>query len=680
MLTVLAVTRLGFRPDTVAVAGGQDSIVVYLRAAPVRLAALEVESERTSARARFEDLAQLSTMSLSAPEIKRAPALLEPDLFRVIQMLPGIVSRNDYSTGYNVRGGESDQNLVQVDGIPVFNPSHLVGLFSTFDPDAIGQADFLTGGFPAGYSGRLSSVLDVALRPGNSREVRASSLVSLLSSKVLLEGPLPGSASFLVSARRTYLDAVVSAFTDEVLPYYFTDLLGKVQARTAGQGTLSFTGYWGRDDLRMTLVEETDTRDPIDLAWHWGNRLLGATWRRPVGAGQFEIRAGYSDFTTTLGLFPGIVQWNNTARLVTAGTALDIRLAATHAIRIGAGLERYGMDNDIRSPAFGTVLMSADYAPTVWSLFADEQWSPFEAVVLRPGVRLEHVPESGFTGLSPRVAAKVFLNRNVAVTASAGRYYQPIHSIRDQEMPVTVYEVWIGADSVVPVARSDHMVLGLESWVGRHEQVTLEGYRKSFSGLVAPNRGQDLRRPGDEFLPASGHAWGVDLLFRRHAGAVRGWLAYTYAHAWRTSEGITYPAAHDRRHTLNIVVELPGVFGGSMALRWGYGSPLPYTGFVGEWFHRRYNVTDHVFESMVREVLAGPRNGERYPPYSRLDLGMRWSFRTLGATWEPYLQFVNLYNRRNVFLYFFDYGNSPPTRTGLSQLPFLPALGVEIRL
>ena len=144
------------------------------------------------------------------------------------------------------------------------------------------------------------------------------------------------------------------------------------------------------------------------------------------------------------------------------------------------------------------------------------------------------------------------------------------------------------------------------------------------------------------------------------------------------SQGATYPPAQDRRHTLNVVLELPGPWHSQMAVRWGYGSPLPYTGFLGEWDHGRYSAIDGTFNAGEGEPIGGPINGERYPPYTRLDLGFRWTWHRWGAVWNPYFQIVNLYNRRNVFLYFFDYGVTPPTRTGVSQLPFLPSFGMEV--
>lgn len=669
-----------FRADTVFLPFNRDTLTLYLPRLVLQLAPIEVRGERVEARVRFEQIAQPSVITISGEEMRgAAPVLFEPDVIRTVQLLPGTVAKNDYSIGYNVRGGESDQNLVLLDGVTVFNPSHLGGLFSTFDADAIGQTDFLTGGFPAGYSGRLSSVLDIGVRPGDANRVHGSTQVSLLSSKLLLEGPLPGRASWLASLRRTYLDAVVSAFTKEVLPYYFTDGLAKLYLPTGEDGFISLTGYWGRDALDFPLVDSSESRDRVDLVFNWGNAILGLAARQPLGAARVEMHAAVSDFSSQLGLLPNLARFDNGARVWTGGMAVEPSLGPQHTSRLGAGVERYSMRYDISSPTLNTNFLSARYSPTVWSAYVDEQWMPAEWLRLRPGIRVEHVPEASFTGVSPRIAYKVFLTRDFALTGSAGRYFQPVNSIRDQELPITIYEFWIGADQYVPVARSDHLVLGVEGWLDPTLQFTVEGYRKTFANLVTPNRAQDLRRQGDEFIPATGDAWGFDVLLRRHLGTVKGWIAYSFTKAKREAQGITYPPAHDRRHTLNVVVQAPGPLGSDLSLRWGLGSPLPYTGFLGQWDRRFYDATNHQFADRMEEHVPGPINGERYPPYSRLDLGLRWSFKKLGATWEPYLQAVNLYNRRNVFFYFFDYGNAPPTRTGVSQLPVLPTFGLEVR-
>jgi hypothetical protein len=669
-----------FRPDTAWLPPNRDTVTLYLPRLVLQLAPVEVRGEQIESRARFEQIAQPSVISISGEEMRTAvPMLFEPDVIRTVQLLPGTVAKNDYSIGYNVRGGESDQNLVLLDGVTVFNPSHLGGLFSTFDADAIGQTKFLTGGFPAGYSGRLSSVLDIGVRSGDANRVHGSTQVSLLSSKLLLEGPLPGRASWLGSLRRTYLDAVVSAFTNEILPYYFTDGLAKLHVPTGRDGYVSLTGYWGRDALDFNLVDSSESRDRVDLVFNWGNAILGLAARQPLGAGYVEARAAVSDFSSTLGLLPNFARFDNGARAWTGSVAIEPWLGDRHAARFGMGVERYRMHYGVSSPALNTTLFTTGYGPTVWSAYADEQWTPAEWLMIRPGIRLEHVPQAGFTGVSPRIAYKAFLMPNLALTGSAGRYFQPVHSIRDQELPITIYEFWIGADQYIPVARSDHLVFGVEGWLDPALQFTVEGYRKTFTNLVTPNRAQDLRRQGDEFIPATGNAWGVDALLRRHLGVVTGWIAYSFTKAKREAQGVTYPPAHDRRHTLNVVLQAPGPLGSDLSLRWGYGSPLPYTGFLGQWDHRFYDATSHQFVDVLEEPISGPLNGERYPPYSRLDLGLRWSFHKFGATWQPYFQAANLYNRTNVFFYFFDYGDAPPTRTGVSQLPILPTFGLEVR-
>jgi hypothetical protein len=667
-----------FVPDTLSLGLTQDTVTVYLRNIVIQLAPVEVQGEALVARRRFESIAQPSMITISPEEIRAAPTLLEPDVIRAVQLLPGTVARNDYSIGYNVRGGETDQNLVTLDGIPVFNPSHLAGLFSTFDADAVDHADFLTGGFPASYSGRLSSVLDIAVKDGDTTKLRGDGQVSLLSSKLLLQGPLPGGASLLGSVRRTYLDAVVSAFTSEVLPYYFTDALGKLHQPLGPHRSLDITGYWGKDALNMELVSATATRAAVNLAFDWGNRVLGATYRDTLAGVPLMARGGLSEFSTTLGLLPSLARFDNSASLRTAALAVTPPTWSDNALELGGSVESYTMDYAVESPALQTTLLDAHYRPTDWAAYFDDQWSPTSWLRLRPGLRVEHVPAAHFTGFAPRVAYKIFLSENVALTGSAGRYFQAVHSIRDQQFPITIYEFWIGADSTVPVARADHLVVGLEAWPTRALQLTVEGYRKTFDNLVTPDRTQDLREGGLKVLPVSGDAWGVDVLLRRHVGKVRGWIAYSFTKATRLLQGVTYPPAQDRRHTLNVVLETRGPWDSDMGVRWGYGSPLPYTGFLGEWSHRSYSAIDGTFDEGEDEPIGGPINGQRYPPYTRLDVGLRWTWHRWGAVWNPYLQVVNLYNRRNVFLYFFDYGVTPPTRTGVSQLPLLPSFGMEV--
>lgn len=671
--------RIGLRPDSVSVPPDRESIVAYLQSAPFEMAPITATAAPV-ARERFETMAQTSTVTIDREVIRNAPGFIEADLIRTIQLLPGTIALNDYTIGYHTRGGEADQNLIQLDGVAVFNPSHLGGLFSTFDDAAVSEVTYLTGGFPAGYGGRLSSVLDVGVRNGSATGMGAHGQISLIATKLLVEGPLGrGGVTYLVAGRRTYADKVIGALTEETLPYYFADGVGKIAVPLASGGAVSLTGYWGRDVLDWEWIEATEDRDAVDLEVNWGNALLGLNVEHLVGErARFDFHAGISTFSTNIGLEPGLVGISNQARMLSARASLTTPLGAHHEVRLGGGVESYRMRYDFSSETLDSRFLSAAYRPRIWSAFVDDQWMPFGRLMLRPGVRLELIEGADFLAVSPRINAKLFLTQDFALTGSAGRYYQALHSLRDHNVPWSVFDFWIGADSVTPVARSDHLVGGFEKWFGGYVTLTVEGYRKTFDNLIAFDPADDFAVQGDEYRTVYGDAWGVDMLLRKYAGGLRGWIAYSYARASRILDDQEYPPAHDRRHNLNVVLQTNGPLGSDMGVRWGFGTPLPYTPFTGAWRHREYNARRHSFAGYNEEVLASPDlNSARFPAYSRLDVSFRWTAGIWGGTLSPYLQFVNVLNRRNVFLYAFDFDDPPPTRTTVTQLPLIPSFGVE---
>jgi hypothetical protein len=293
-------------------------------------------------------------------------------------------------------------------------------------------------------------------------------------------------------------------------------------------------------------------------------------------------------------------------------------------------------------------------------------------------VRLEYVEGPGTLNWAPRVGIKSFLTDNFALTGSVGRYHQAIHSLRDQNVSWNIFDFWIGADSATPVASSDHLVLGFETWFGDAVSLKVEGYRKTFDDIVDFNLREDPRVNGDEIVPMSGDAWGGDLLLQKHSGRLTGWISYGLAKVTRNAHGQEFAAVHDRRHTLNVVLQTPGPLGSDFSVRWGYGSPLPYTPFIGEWHHRFYYATDHSLDDYEREPIASPvLNSGRYPYYNRFDISFRWEKHKWGGILRPYLQLVNATNKKNVFLYTYDFTTTPATRSSLSQLPLLPTIGLE---
>ena len=679
----LEVRRIGYRTTTVPVTvreGATASVTVRLEPEPITVAGITAVA-RAPERARFEDEVQTSTHTLGIREIARVPALAESDLLRTVQLLPGVVARNDYSVGLNVRGGDADQNLVLLDGQVVFNPFHLGGVVSTFADDAVEGLDFLSGGFPARYGGRLSSVLEVNERSGTTTGLHGSTSVSMLATKLHFEGPLPGGrGSWLVAGRRTYADQLIAAFSSAAFPYHFQDLIGRVSLPGVLGGTLTASGFASGDYFNFVLTEANSGQAEQTFRFDWGNRALGATWRRPVGARTLVTqRAGYSAFFADIDVGPGLFAFANDVRRLALSGDVE-RHGGRHVAAAGYVLERHDIGYLAGSGEVGIDFARLTYRPTALEAYAEDQWRPLPWLLLRPGVRVTTLPGTSFTGVAPRFAAKAFLNRETALSVSGGRYYQYVHSLRNEEIPITLFEFWIGTDARVPVSTADHAVVGLERWFGEGTALTVEGYWKGMHDLVDGNPEEDPALVGDEFRTARGTAYGLDLFLRKTTGRFTGWVSYTLGKVTRTTDtGERFAPAQDRRHTLNVVAETRGPLRAQWTLRFGYGSPLPYTGIAGQWIHRFYDPGRNIFIGAFTEPYRTARNALRYPAYSRLDVSARWQFGWLGARWYPTLSVLNTYARTNVFVYFYDYTRNPPVRRGFTQFPFVPTVGLEVQ-
>jgi hypothetical protein len=676
------VRRVGFHPATLSAtvhAGRETALDVRLEAAPITLPEFTTVA-RSPERERFDEAAQVSTRSLGIRDIRAVPALAEPDLLRTVQLLPGVVARNDYSVGLNVRGGDADQNLVLLDGQVVFNPFHLGGLVSTFADDAVQGLDFLAGGFPARYGGRLSSVLDVAEREGGANGLHGSAAVSLLSAKLHFEGPLPRRAgSWIVAARRTYADGLVAAFSSEEFPYHFQDLLARATMPDVFGGVLSVSGFASGDFFRLTLTEATTGRPRQDFRFDWGNGVAGLAYRRAVGAhGTLTQHAGVSRFFADIDVGPDLFTFRNRVERIGLSGDLEYRVGP-HDLAAGYVLERHAITYFSASPSLDLEYPAFRYRPAAVEAYVEDQWRPRSWLLLRPGLRFTAVSGTGFRGIAPRFSAKAFLSNTTALSVAAGRYYQYVQSLRNEEIPITLFEFWIGADSAVPISSADHAVLGIEHWVSPDLSVSLEGYWKRMGNLVDENPADDPGVQGDEFRRARGRAFGLDFYVRKTGGRVTGWVSYSLGKVTRvTADGERFAPAQDRRHNLNVVAGLSGFLGADWTVRFGYGSPLPYTAIAGQWIHRYYDPDRNQFVGVALEPYRTERNAERYPAYSRVDVSARWTFRWLGARWHPTAQILNAYARTNVFSYFYDYDQRPPLRRGLSQFPLVPAVGLEV--
>jgi hypothetical protein len=664
---------------------------VALRSVAAELQAVRVVS-RTPDAERFLTSPDIGRFSLTGEAARRVPVIGEPDVLRVVQLLPGVVSTSDFNAGYNVRGGESDQNLVLLDGFPIYNPFHLGGLFGTFIDETVGGFELLPGGFPARYGTRLSSVLDVAPRAEGRAGVHGAVTVSLLASTATLGGAVDdGRTSWNVSARRTYADRFVSLLSDNQLPYWFTDAQAHLRHQLPRGGVLSLTTYAGSDVLDAALSAFGDTTQAGGgaLRFDWGNRVAGIAWEQPLAgflggdSARVMQRLSETRFGTTLDLGSGSLRFVNRLGETRAWGEVT-RWQGDHGVMLGYEWSAYRMRYRVDAAQAGTLgLLARDQRPSALSLYVDDAWRAASNVLVRAGVRGETVTGTGWAGLSPRASIKWFASPSTAVTLAGGTTTQWTPSLRNEQAPVRVFDFWLTADRNTPVARAHQVIAGVERWSGASRFVRVEAYLKDYDRLPASNLANDPRIQGDEFIVTTGRSYGLDVLVRQvETQRLSGWLSYSFARSVRDGPDGRFAPVQDRRHNANLVASWrPGgkwSYGG----RLGVGTGVPFTDIEGQIVRRRYDPLTNSFEAgaveLELEPVGGPRNGARFPLFQRLDLSATRTSGGTSRTWAPYISLINAYNARNVFTYVFDYAKNPPTRTAFSQFPLLPTFGLTV--
>ncbi len=697
---ILTLGRLGFgehRDPVTVTAGAAAEIEITLARQAVQIEGLRVDAQRSRVRARFEETAGVTVQEIERAELKSIPGIAESDPLRAIEVLPGVTTVSDFSAAFNVRGGSADQNLILLDDIPIYNPFHLGNLFSVFNADMVARAELQAGGFPAEYGGRVSSVLTVESDAGDG-VMSVDAGISILASRAAVDGSLPGAVEnalglansrWRVSGRRSYFDVLLSPFTE--FPYHLNDLQTVFEGWTRGGNRIRLTGYTGRDVLDLTGVEDF----PLGLKWEWGNDAAGGSWTNPMrGGGSMSVRAAWSRFASDFRFAD--FDANFATRVQRATVEAMIERRPTSRLRWKSGLIGNRRDYDNLASAGGAIFDDDEGSGDELAAYSQIHWDAGGDWLLESGLRLDHWrPDAGEVSstLSPRFALKRFVrDRGSAIRLSAGRYTQFIHSLRDEEFPFGL-DVWVLAGDQAPRVQSDQIQLGVESFHGEDDAwfASLEGYYRTFDGVIAQNAAENPNDPLDDLVSGDGMAWGADLFIRRDLGETTGWLAVSFLKTDRTFPEtrvgtdphplITYPPVFDRRVDVDLVLRRAIDWWGGieMGVRANFGTGLPYTRALGSYnYHNGRLVEGRLNRGSENAVVLGPRNGERYPARHRLDLSLRKTIEKGWGTMTPYLSVINVYNQKNVLFYFFDYDSSPPTRSGVSMIPILPTIGLEV--
>lgn len=713
-------TAIGYRVREVDVEIGEGQKVrldIALQWTPVQLAGLKVSAVGQSAASVVT--AGPPAARVDGPSLSIVPGLAEADVFRALETLPSVAAMSDFSSAFYVRGGAPDQNLILLDGAPLFNPFHLGGVFAAIDPSAIATVDVLPGAFPASAGDRMSSVISLNTRDGGRDRIRGNGAIGLISSRASVDGPLPGGkGSYLLSLRRTYVDL----FTDlayeldlipVTVPYAFTDGLLKLTHDIGTGGSVTASLYADREAVRFR--REMVIEDGTDARFNWGSYAATLEYRQPLGGtwhgklrgawsafrGDFQLweRRYYGPDEPTpddapTAVFEHTLDAFTHMRDVVAGADLTWH-GRSHRLGLGFQLDAYLFDHRVgpEDHALRHAVRPFERTDRVTTLagYVEDEWAPTASLRLRGGVRVLHAGDRG-TVWMPRLGARYDLGSGFALNLGAGRYAQVMHSLRFEEAVFAGLVAYDMLGAVRPGERmptTEDLVLGLE-WHGTGTAFRIDGYLKRTADLLLPPLPDDpvnapLVVPAGR-TRAYARARGVEATLRHRRGEAEISASYTLAFAEIEQDGVRYIPRYDRRHTVDLSAVLPLGRRGLFSARLVAATGQPFTPATGRARFLHYDpVTGRYHPIGSNVLLLGEHNSERLPSYLRLDVAVRKEYDKSwfgGVKITPYLQVLNVLNSQNVLAANPNQQYAPTYRAVneyFPQLPFLPTFGVEWR-
>lgn len=691
-LCVVAVSYIGYATyrDTFWLATGQDlRRDIELDREVLRLGEIVVEAEAAD-RVENELNHQPSVVVLQARNLKQMPAMGEPDLLRSLQLLPGVQTASDFSSGLYVRGGGPDQTGILLDQVRLYNPSHAFGFFSTFNPDAIKDVTFYKGAYPAQYGGNLGAVLDVQNRDGNRRDFKASGGVSLISSRATAEGPV-GNGSWMVAGRRTYIDPVLKAIrgaSDELnsLGYYFYDINGKINTQLSDNDNLMISFYGGDDDLNVGVSEGADN---LTFNMRWGNKAVTSRWTHVFSPALFgRMIALFSKYRSdiTLDILDTPIAIRNHLQDITVKGDLDYFANADHTVRTGVDLTFFDFKYRVRFDQYEDEL---SIKPLQLSAYVQDDWQLTPLTEARLGLRSTYYEEGNRLALNPRVALNRHLRENLSIKIAAGAYSQYLQLISSEGFSGA--DAWVPLDESVEPGRSWQVVTGLEWEPSSTYRLSAETYYTDLANLVILDEEaeENQEQANSEAIfktGGTGYATGLELFAEKRLGGLTGWLGYTLGWTRRQfpeiDAGQAFPPKYDRRHDLSLTGTYRFAPVCSTCGRWILTANFVYgTGQAFTPAGARYTLRDPATDQAVDRLLAARRNTARLLPYHRLDLGVRRTLKLFGdgVKAEIYFQFFNFYNRRNEWFVEYDAEDSSKKPRVVQMFPILPTFGFDFR-
>ena len=640
---------------------------------------------------------QMSAVDIPIAQIKSVPAMFgETDVLKVLQLLPGVQSGTEGSAGLYVRGGSPDENLMLLDGVPVYNVNHMFGFFSAFNADAIKNVTLYKGSFPAHYAGRLSSVVDVRMKEGDMHHFHGNVHIGAVSSKFSLEGPLwKGRTSFNISGRRTYSDLITNAAlwymthvqneeTNYGAGYYFYDLNVKVNHKFSDRDRLYLSHYMGDDEIYFSITE-ADTKDyryDSRLSWKWGNIVSAARWNHVITSQMFldasvsytqyrhKIGLGFDerdkvnnlDYKAQLAMKSGIYDLTGKAELHYSPTPLhDMRMGMAythHTFRpeVITMSEKKNKDDNTQEKGQPDILAHET------QIYVEDDMTLSDMVKLNAGLNYSTFTVNGkfYHALEPRISSRLLLTDHLSLKAGYAYMTQYVHLLSNSNISLPT-DLWVPVTENIHPEHSHQVAGGIYYELEGLCDLSAEGYYKHLNNLLEYREGTSFMAGTTswENKVAMGNGWsyGLELMAQRSVGKFTGWIAYTWSKTMRQFDreghiingGRPFHAKYDRRHDVNITASYKLNERIDLSATWVYA-----TGNCGTLYTHYYEEHPHTPDNDAGTIgYFENRNNYRLEPYHRLDLGINFhkQFKRLpGVKRTINLSVYNAYNSMNPFM------------------------------
>lgn len=726
---LLTISYIGYKDQNLSLYLDKDLTLNIDLTAELAFEEIEVVAKKKD---KIEERTRMSTVEVPVAQIKQIPALFgEVDVLKALQLLPGIQSGGEGQNGLYVRGGSPDQNLILLDGVPVYNASHLFGFFSVFNADAIKDVTLTKGGFPARYGGRLSSVIEINMKEGDMNDWHGTGTIGLIASKLTLEGPIKkDKTSLIISGRRTYIDLLARPFIKRDLEsqgstgglgYFFHDINAKINHKISEKDRLYFSVYAGKDEFYFREKSRDDFLDreneyTNEVGLNWGNITSALRWNHlwnnklfsnasiTYSQYNFDTKAEEEDINVFNGnreVSSFALNYNSGINDLSAKIDFDWIPNPEHYFRFGASAIRHtfkpgAFNLDIFSEdSFGTftldtILGQPNVNAVEYATYVEDDFKIGNNFKVNAGLHFSgfHLTDKNYLSLQPRLGMRYLLPDGTAIKASYAQMRQYVQLLTNDGIGLPT-DLWLPTTARVKPQDSWQVALGAAKTFNNKYEVSVEGYYKDMSNLVSYREGASLFQLNDwqdRVTQGDGKSYGAEFFVQKKTGRLTGWVGYTWSKTTRTfaelNFGKTFDFKYDRRHDLSVVASYQISPRVKISGTWVYGTGNAVTLANSNYRVRYPNMglpanLRNVFEGRSRGVeYYEERNNFRMKPYHRMDLGIDISKqkKRYKRTWS--LGAYNVYNNQNPFFIIvdseFQNGQSENVLKQVSLFPVLP--------